>query len=340
MDGPILKVGPRSAGARPGPACYGHGGTLPTVSDAYLLCGYLSPDAPLAGRLRLQQDLAEQAMAPLAAALGCGTTAAAESVVAVAAANMLAGALPFIARLGVEPNELTLMIYGGAGAIHGPLLAEEMGIGHIVVPRLSSVFCAFGGLVSDLLHDGVRNVHNVALDAAQIASAFTALREEGAAWLAGQAPECRAEFEHHAEMRYAGQSFEIDTFLPDAVTASDPNAIASAFHAEHRRLFGHANPNAPTEVIALRMRTRGRLTGPTAGAPAASGSGCTRGRARAARFGGAWHDTPVFDWAGLPPGWQHHGPVIVEQETATVVVPPGFAASLGPLGDLILERAR
>ena len=134
MDGPVLKVGPRSAGARPGPACYGAGGTQPTVSDAYLLCGYLSEDAPLAGGLRLRRDLAEQAIAPLAAALSRSVTEAAESIVAVAAANMLAGAMPFVARLGVEPSELAMMIYGGAGAIHGPLLAREMGIARVVVP--------------------------------------------------------------------------------------------------------------------------------------------------------------------------------------------------------------
>ena len=255
MDGPVLKVGPRSAGARPGPACYGLGGTQPTVSDAYLLCGYLSAEAPLAGGLRLRPDLAEQAIAPLAAALGCDATAAAESIVAVAAANMLAGALPFIARLGVEPGDVALMIYGGAGAIHGPLLAEEMGIRRVVVPRLSAVFCGFGGLVSDLLHDGIRNVHGRAPDAA---GTFAALRDEGAAWLAEQAPGTTPEFEHHAEMRYAGQSFEVDTVLPEAAP-DDPAAIAAAFHEEHRRLFGHADPAATTEIIALRVRTRGRL---------------------------------------------------------------------------------
>ena len=245
---------------------------------------------------------------------------------------MLAGALPFIARLGVEPNEVALMIYGGAGAIHGPLLAQEMGIRRIVVPRLSAVFCGFGGLVSDLLHDGVRNVHGRAPDPETV---FTALRDEGAAWLAEQAPGVAPEFEHHAEMRYAGQSFEVDTLLQ---AATDPASIAQAFHAEHSRLFGHANPDAATEIIALRVRTRGRLPSPPAGA------GSPRHRAqperrRPARFAGAWHDTPVLHWPSLPADWRRPGPVIVEQETATVVVPPGFTATLGALGDLILEAA-
>jgi N-methylhydantoinase A len=339
MDGPVLKVGPRSAGARPGPACYGTGGTLPTVSDAYLLCGFLSPDAPLAGGLRLRRDLAEQAIAPLAAALGCDATTAAESIVAVAAANMLAGALPFIARLGLEPKQVALMIYGGAGAIHGPLLAQEMGIDRIVVPRLSAVFCAFGGLVSDLLHDGVRSVHGLALRAEAIGDTFATLRRDGSAWLAQQAAGAAAEYEHHAEMRYAGQSFEVDTLLPEAAAVvGDLAAIAQAFHAEHQLLFGHARPEAEIEIIALRLRTRGRLPGPPAGPPRHTEKTAPAAHSRPARFAGAWHDTSVHDWTTLPPGWRGSGPAIIEQETATVVVPPGFTVRLGTLGDLLLEK--
>ncbi len=181
MDGPVLKVGPRSAGAAPGPACYGRGGTLPTVSDAYLLCGYLDEDVKLAGSLALRRDLAEAAMQPIAKALGGDATKGAESIIAVATANMLANALPFIARLGLAPGELTLMIFGGAGAIHGPLLADEIGIGRVVVPRASSVFCAFGCLVSDLLYDLVRTVHGVAVDPELIVESFADARTAGRA---------------------------------------------------------------------------------------------------------------------------------------------------------------
>ena len=153
MDGTVLAVGPRSAGATPGPACYGKGGTLPTLTDAYLLCGILDPDRFLGGRLRLRRDLAASAMAPLAASLGRDVEAAAEACIAVSTANMTAWVLPYLARVGVDPQELTLLLYGGAGAVHGPLLAEELGIGKVIVPRTPSVFCALGGVVSDLVHD-------------------------------------------------------------------------------------------------------------------------------------------------------------------------------------------
>jgi N-methylhydantoinase A len=334
LDGGVLKVGPRSAGAVPGPACYGRGGMQATVSDAYLLCGYLSEEAPLAGGLRLRRDLAEAAMQPIVDALARDVTAAAEAVVAVATANMLANALPFIARLGVSPAELTLMIFGGAGAIHGPLLADEIGIGRVVIPRLSAVFCGFGGLVSDLLYDVVRNVHGVVLDDAALAGIFDDLRAAGTAWLTEQAAAATPVFEPYADVRYAGQSFDVSTRLGDT---PDLAAVAEAFHAEHRRLFGHANPGAAVQIIAIRLRVRGKLSRPAA-VPAAPGAGTPRASHRRLRCNGAWHDARLYAWSELPIGWEIRGPAVIEQETATVVVPPAFRVRVGVFGDLILQR--
>ncbi len=335
LDGGVLKVGPRSSGAVPGPACYGRGGTQATVSDAYLLCGYLSEDAPLAGGLRLRRDLAEAAMQPLVVALARDATAAAEAILAVATANMLANALPFIARLGISPAELTLMIFGGAGAIHGPLLADEIGIGRVVIPRLSAVFCGFGGLVSDLLYDVVRNVHGMSLDDTALHGIFTDLRETGTAWLAAQAAGTAPVFEAYADVRYAGQSFDVSTRLAETIGLA---AIAGAFHAEHRRLFGHANPGAAIEIIAVRLRVRGVLPRPAAVA-APTGAGVPLARERRLRCNGAWHGARLYAWGDLPIGWETQGPAIIEQETATVVVPPAFRVQVGIFGDLILQRS-
>ena len=338
LDGPVLKVGPRSAGARPGPACYGRGGTAPTVSDAYLLCGYLSEDVPLSGGLTLRRDLAEAAIAPLATAIGRDPASAAEAIIAVATANMLANAMPFIARSGVAPSELTLMIFGGAGAIHGPLLAEEMGIGRVVIPRLAAVFCGYGCLVSDLSYDLIRTVHGRTLAAADIAASFRNLQAEAGAWLADQAKDAVPLYEFGADIRYAGQSFDVGVAIPpEAAAHGDAAAIAAAFHAEHRRLYGHAHTANPIEIIALRLRVRGALPRPGAvplpqhGTPAPPAS-------RLARFGGHDIAVPVHDWASLPAGWSAPGPMIVVQPTATVVVPAAFNVAIGTLGDLILER--
>lgn len=336
LDDVVLKVGPRSAGARPGPACYGHGGTQPTVTDAYLLCGYLSEEAPLAGGLHLSGDLAEAAMQPIAAGLRRDAVLAAEAVVSVATANMLASALPFIARLGVSPAELTLMIFGGAGAIHGPLLADEIGIGRVVVPRLSSVFCGFGGLVSDLLYNVVRNVHGQSLDDAAINVIFGELREDGLRWLAGQAAIATPSPELFADVRYAGQSFDVSAALSDAPTIEE---LAASFHAEHRRRFGHANPGAEIEVIALRIRMRGILDAPGAVARPAASATSPAYRERSLRFGGTWHVARVFAWDELPPGWTGPGPAVVEQSTATVIVPPSFTVTMSRFGDLLLQKA-
>ena len=335
LDGPVLKVGPRSAGARPGPACYGNGGTQPTVSDAYLLCGYLDENAPLAGNLRLRRDLTEAAIAPLASAMGRDTVAAAEAIIAVATANMLANALPFIARLGVSPAELTLMIFGGAGAIHGPLLAEEIGIGRVVIPRVAAVFCGFGGLVSDLLYDVIRSVAGTTPD---IAGIYAELRAEAAAWLAAQSKDAVASYEYTADIRYAGQSFDVATAVPEAAAiAADSAAIARAFHAEHHRLYGHAHEGNEIQITALRLRVRGALPRPGA-AKMPEGISTLAPHTRRVRFGAAWHDAPVHDWSTLAPGWSAAGPAVIAQETATVVVPPAFRATLGAYGDLILQR--
>ncbi len=335
LDGGVLKVGPRSAGAVPGPACYGRDGTLPTVSDAYLLCGYLAEDAPLAGGLRLRRDLAEAAMQTLAAALGRDATSAASAVIAVATANMLAGALPFIARLGESPADLTLMIYGGAGAIHGPLLAAEIGIGRVVVPRLAAVFCAFGGLVSDLLYDVVRNVHGVPATELALADVFADLREAGRRWLIEQSAGAEPEFEQFADVRYAGQSFDVATLLDGD---ADLDGIAAAFHAEHLKRFGHSDPGAAIEIIALRLRVRGKLPRPGAVPAAAVARRAPAAGMRRACFDGAWHEVPLLAWDELPVGHAGPGPAIVAQETATVLIPPDFDFHVGAFGDLILTR--
>ncbi len=337
-DGPVLKVGPRSAGARPGPACYGKGGTQPTVSDAYLLCGYLREDIPLAGGLTLRRDLAEAAVAPLAAAIGRTAEAAAEAIIAVATANMLANALPFIARLGVAPAELTLMIFGGAGAIHGPLLAAEIGIGRVVVPRLASVFCGYGCLVSDLRYDVIRTVHGRSLAPADAAAVYAELTAEAETWLTAQARAAVPGYEYAADVRYAGQSFDVGARISaEAAASGDLGAIAASFHAEHHRLYGHAHPSQDIEIIALRLRINGALPRPGAVALPAGLAAAPPRRVRA-RFDGAERDVDLHDWARLPPGWSAPGPLLVAQETATVVVPPGFLAIIGVFGDLILER--
>lgn len=346
LDGPVLKVGPRSAGARPGPACYGHGGTEPTLSDAYLLCGYLGEEGLLGGRLKLDRAKAEAALAPIAASMKINVTRAAEACIEVASSNMLTRVLPFLARLGVEPSDLTLMIFGGAGGIHGPLLADEVGISRIVVPRFPSVFCAYGCLVSDLTHDTVRTVQGQTIGAPQIVSIFGALQDEAREWLAHQTDDGTVKsvaLQCTADMRYAAQSFTVPTDVSAAVARKAALAMyEAAFHKEHHRLFGHSDKAAQVAFNELRVRLTGALPRPGA-RPLRAGKSTriTPARRRDMRFGGAWvKSAPIYAREALPPGWRVKGLALIEQRDATILVPPRFTAEVGKFGDLILTRGK
>ncbi|MHB0773010.1 hydantoinase/oxoprolinase family protein [Bradyrhizobium sp. 1.29L] len=344
LDGEVLKIGPRSAGSKPGPACYGAGGTAPTLTDAYLLCNYLSPRGLLGGSLPLSRELAEQAMAPIAKAGAEDAVTAAESCIAVATSNMLAKVLPFLARAGVAPADLTLMIFGGAGGIHGPLLAEEVGIKRMLVPRLSSVFCAFGGLAADLVHDSVRSTAGMSVDAGAMARVFEELAQSGRDWVANQA--ARGEVGqidalYLAEMRYAAQSFTITVDLTDALRiGSGMTAVADAFHAEHQKLFGYASPGAPIAVNELMVRTFGRQAKPNALPDLKQTTRSVKPRSyRDLRFQKRWwQDCPVFARSELDAGWAQVGPALIEHDLATVLVPPKFRATIGALGDVMLNN--
>jgi N-methylhydantoinase A len=343
MDGGVLRVGPRSAGSYPGPACFGRGGTVPTLSDAYLLAGYL-PDALLGGEMQLDRAAADRAMAPIAQALGTDVISAAEMCIAVANSNMVAGVLPYLARQGVDPEELTLLVYGGAGAIQGPLLAAEIGVNRILVPTTPSVFCALGGLVSELSHDVMETVHGLVVDGPLITAKFSALREQAAEWLSRQAAPERlvsVSFERWAEMRYVGQSFQVDVRLPDAaVEESDLDAMSAAFHDEHERIYSHADRSAPAEFVDLRLRVRGALAIPDPTAAEPAGGGDALKTSRPMRFQDRLHaGVSVYERALLDESQTIQGPAVIEQPDATIVVPPDFVARVGAFGAILMSRS-
>lgn len=343
MDGGVLRIGPKSAGSYPGPACFSRGGTEPTLTDAYLLAGYL-PDALLGGAMKLDRAAAERTMIPIAEALRTDPLNAAEMCIAVASSNMVAGVLPYLARQGVDPEDLTLLVYGGAGALQGPLLAAEIGVNRILVPTSPSVFCALGGLVSELSHDAMETVHGVAIDGEVLTRKFNALQEHAAEWLSRQAPPERLStttFERWAEMRYVGQSFQVDVRLPDeAVECQDVAAMEQAFHREHRRIYSHADETAAVEFVDLRIRVRGAMSIPEPSsslvAPEPGGPKCHR----AMRFQGRLYpDAEVYDRAQLAVAQAVRGPAVIEQPDATIVVPPDFVARIGDYGAIIMSRS-
>jgi N-methylhydantoinase A len=345
MDNGVLRVGPESAGANPGPACFGRGGDRPTITDSYLLCGYLDADRFLGGEMPLDRSKSERAMAPIAQALGTDVAGAADACIAVATSNMMANVLPFLSRQGVDAAELCLVAFGGNGGLHGTLLAEDLGIRQVLVPSRSSVFCAFGGLVAEMVHDTIDVVRGAQLTVADIRTRYEELEEQARSWLLDTFDEqalSEVHVERWASMRYAGQSFDIAVPLSGgALGVDDLSAVYADFHREHERLYGHADPTARINIVELRVRIRGEL--PTldshiqeSSETVAASEPRTR---RTIRVGGKEHpEAGIYDWESLRAGQTIVGPALIERPETTVLVPPRYLAGVQSSGDVLLTQ--
>jgi len=350
----VPKVGPQSTGAHPGPACYGRGGNEATLTDAFLVSGFLDPARFLGGRMPLDRGLAEAAIAHFAGALGQTPHEAAESAVRIAVANMYAEFTKILSRAAVDPRDFALVAFGGAGPVLGALLAREVGIGTVFVPRSPGTLCALGAISADIANDGVRSVHDrdgrprlavaadAGFDAAALRGQYDGLRAELAEWLArhgaGAGP---AVFRHAADMRYVGQSYEIEVPVEPAwLVPGGGAAIVAAFHQAHERAFGHADAQAPAEIVNLRVQLRAQrarvpLREIAAGAVAPEPRG-----SRAIWLDGKSADARVFDRDALGRGARLAGPAIVEQPDTTVLVPAGHTAEVDRFGNLLVRSGR
>ncbi len=340
----VPKVGPQSTGAQPGPACYGRGGKDATLTDAFLVCGFLDPERFLGGRMPLRRDLADEAIARFAGPLGMTPDEAAESVVRVAVSNMYAEFTKILSRAAVDPRDFALVAFGGAGPVVGALVAREVGIPTVFVPRSPGTLCALGALSADIVNDAVRTVH-ARVDAAPLETlreAYDALRAELADWLARHgAGSDAATFRLAADMRYVGQSYEIEVPVEPAwLVAGGAPAIVAGFHRAHERAFGHADREAPAEIVNLRVQLRaGRPRVPLAEAPAGAGPATPR-TTRRIWLDGHRAEAGVFDRAELGRGARLVGPAIVEQPDTTVLVPAGHLGEVDRFGNLLLRRER
>ena len=337
--GDILMVGPRSAGADPGPACYGQGGREPTVTDANVVLHRLEPGVRLAGRIALDEGLARRAIRTLGLA-SLTDEAAAEGVVRIAVARMVSAIKQISVAKGYDPRDFTLVAYGGAGPMHGAFIAEELEIERVLVPTGPGNFAALGSLISDVRQDFVRTrtlLPRRLASFAEIAGEFDRLEGEARRSLEaeGVAP---ADFSSRRAlgMRYLGQSWEVDVDAPPEMAAVD--ALEAAFHETHERRFGHRN-DGETEVVSFRLTGVGRGRKPAFGAWTVPGDGAdARIGTRAVFFGGRFFDTPVLARGRLPAGASGAGPAILEEEGATTVAPPGWRFRVLDSGDLLMER--
>ncbi len=348
MDsGGLMRVGPQSAGAEPGPACCGQGGTKPTITDANLMLGRLNPDYFLGGRIQLDKEAAHTAInVHCAQALGMDVVEAASGIVDIATVTMVHAMRLVSVQRGYDPREFCLVSFGGAGPVHANQLAAELGIPTVVIPPSPGVASALGMLVSNLRHDyRVTRIHPLAeveLDELDTiwrdftAQATDALMDEGLA-------EDKMLFNPYLDMRYIGQSWKLPISLPDdGLDATGVAWLKNAFDRQHEHLYGFSVPEEPVEIVNVGLSAIGLVRKPQlrdvpgASQPVAAARKC----ARQVYFAELkdFMECPVFDRHALQQGHVVEGPAVVEEMDSTTVIHPGYMASVARYGILILQQ--
>jgi N-methylhydantoinase A len=339
-----LRVGPQSAGAAPGPACYALGGTAPTVTDANLLLGRLGAERFLGGEMRLDTAAAERAIRDhVAAPLGMDVIAAADGILAIAVTAMSYAVKGVTTERGLDVGDFALVAYGGAGPLHALAIARELGIRRVIIPGAPGVFSAFGMLFSDLRYDYVRTWFTRLDDAAfkTMERIYRELEKSGRRAIASAAvkPD-QVIVKRAADMRYVGQEHAVTVDLPAEVfAAQDRAAIKRHFDEMHAQRYGTSAPSERAEIVSLRATVAGVMRKPPhekiAGGDAAPSSAAHTGKRRVF-FGKGFIDTPTFARAHLLAGNRIEGPALIEEHASTTVVLPGATAEVDAFGNLLI----
>ena len=336
-----LTVGPRSAGARPGPVAYGRGGTEPTVTDASLALGRLDATFFLGGAMQLDMVATGAALARIGAALGLGAEAAAEGILALTNASLAAAVRLSLFEKGLHPRDFALLSFGGAGGLHATEVADEMGMTEVIFPREPGTLSAYGILFSDLVQDISRSRLFTVGDAALpgLTALIVELRTEADARLARDGvPAADRALTVAADMRYNGQAFELlvpwgDVTAPDAAAMA---ALEARFHDSHRQRFSYSSEGEAVEIVTLRVTATGRLPRPATTTPTPAARPARKG-ARHVFTAGAWHEALVWDREALSTETVT-GPAIIEEAFATHYIATGWTAALGDAGAIIARR--
>jgi N-methylhydantoinase A len=340
-----LRVGPQSAGAQPGPACYGQGGDQPTVTDANVALGRLSPDRFLGGEMALDVAAAEAAIADkIGKPLGLGTVEAAQGILRIGVTAMSHAVKAVTTERGLDAGDFAMVAYGGAGPLHACNIAREMGIRKVIVPRSPGHFSAFGMLFSDLRYDYVRSRFTRLGDAdfADLEAVYAELEAEGLAEIekVSVAPQ-RVVISRGADMRYVGQEHSVTVDLStDLFANEDRAAIKERFDAVHDVRYGTCAPNERSEIVSLRVTVTGMLEKPVlekidtgdAAPPAAADTGM-----RAVRFGEDALNTATWNRTALLAGNRIDGPALIEEHASTTVLHPGDSLEVDPFGNLVIS---
>ena len=340
-DGGMLRVGPQSAGADPGPACYGRGGTEPATTDAHIVIGTIRPGAFLGGRMQLDGEAARRAFEPLAERFDLSIEQAAASALQLADANIVRAIQLVSTERGRDPRDYALVPFGGAGPLHAARIAEELGISTIVVPPNAGVISAYGLVASDYTKfDAVtrkmRLDDRAARDAGRI---FAEMREHLSAQFADMKLPGTLDYTHTLDMRFVGQAFEVGVEIPaDRLSSLDAAYLSGLFADAHHRTFMHgANLDRPVEIVTLRVGA----TLPIGDAPKLDREKLPARPPEQAKIfhGEAWLDCSRYTAEALNAGQQITGPAVIEGYTATTWVPPGWTAGLDAADNLILRRS-
>lgn len=331
-EGGKLHVGPRSAGARPGPAAYGRGGTAPTTTDANLLLGRIDPETFVGGEVRPDWAAVDRAFAPLAGRLGIDNRQLAEGIVRIANANMVNALRLVSTNKGHDPRDFALIVCGGGGAMHGVALAEELGVRHVIVPVNSSAFSAWGMLLSDLRRDYLQT-RLIDLDAGawpRVEKVFEELEAQAAADFAEDGAEVRPAFERFADMRYLGQEHSVKVPL-----GGDPDGLIERFHAVHEKRYTY-RLESPVQIVNAHLIARIEVAKPSLSERVSTGApldDARLGRRDVSFDRHGMHAADIYDGLALEPGMTFEGPAIVQEPSATLVVPPGHCVSVDRYGN-------
>ena len=337
----MLRVGPHSAGADPGPACYGRGGQEPTITDAYVILGLIDPAEFLGGKMPLNRELAWRAFETLAQKVDMSVEACARGALTILDHTMVAALRVVSIERGHDPRDFALMAYGGAGALHIGSLGRELGIPQGLVPRYPSLFSAWGILAADIRHSYTRTVNQMTSEVtpAQLNSIITELQAQGEAQL--QADQVTADAMHFAlsiDMRYPGQEHNVNVTAPLTFDAAALTDLVTRFHQAHEQLYTYRLPGDSVTMTNVRLDAVGRQPSPqlTQWPVTGSAEDAFKGQ-RKVLFDVAhgYVETPVYDRNRLGVGAQVQGPCIVEEETSTTVLLAGQSLTVDPFGNLI-----
>jgi N-methylhydantoinase A len=342
-----LRVGPASAGADPGPACYGRGGQEPTITDANLVLGRLDPDFFLGGELRLDLDRARRAIEERCAQpLGLDPVSAAHGIVEIANAAMVNALRLVSVQRGYDPRDFVLVAFGGAGPVHANRLAAAIEIPTTLIPLSPGITSALGLLVTNLKHEYattlIQRVDQLDLD--RVEEIYRSLAAEGQTALTrGGVGVEDNDFLRQADLRYVGQGYELTILLPNRpLGAAEVAELLATFHREHDRAYGYSAPAEPVELVNLRLTAIGKIAPPhlrevdAAGRPVADAQKVSR-PVYFAESGG-YVDCPIYDRYHLGAGMRVAGPAVVEEFDSTTVIHPGYSATADRFGNLLLRR--